>query len=320
MNTESRLLLALLLAVAAQTSSLHAQITEYSRELDAFTRIEVSGDFRIEISEQPGYSVSVSVDDALRNYVQTYVDGGVLKIYLDDKKLTPDIRRRYRSRTAAEPVLRASVGMPSSLRSLTLGDKAVLGGVSGEVFASDSAKFFLSGDARIDRLGLKGSECVHVVMDRRASAELSAECGSLSLEMGGSSRIRLDMHCDEASLKLSSNSAGVFDCDSGNVSVIAKGTSRSIFNGGASAVQYELSGSADVNAENLKCVDAKVDMSGFCTLTESASGSLFLVMSNGAKLVYKNSPVFFISSIRNSSVIRYLDESNQEDDGIRRTL
>ena len=65
---------------------------------------------------------------------------------------------------------------------------------------------------------------------------------------------------------------------------------------------------------------AEVDMSGFCTLTESASGSLFLVMSNGAKLVYKNSPVFFINSIRNSSVIRYIDESNQQDDGIRRTL
>ena len=319
MNTKSRLLLTLL-AVTVQTSALHAQIAEYSRELDAFTRIEVSGDFRIEISEQPGYSVAVSVDDALRNYVQAYVDGDVLKIYLDDKKLTPEIRRRYRSRTAEEPVLRASVGMPSSLRSLTLGDKAVLGGVTGEVFAADSAKFFLSGDARIDRLALTGGGCVHVAMDRRASAELSAECGSLSLEMGGSSRIRLDMRCDEASLRLSSNSSGVFGCESGNISVVAKGTSRAIFNGSASAVQYELSGSTDVNAENLKCVDAKVDMSGFCTLTESASGSLFLVMSNGAKLVYKNSPVFFINSIRNSSVIRYIDESNQQDDGIRRTL
>ena len=82
MNTKSRLLLTLL-AVTAQASALHAQIAEYSRELDAFTRIEVSGDFRIEISEQPGYSVAVSVDDALRNYVQSYVDGDVLKIYLD---------------------------------------------------------------------------------------------------------------------------------------------------------------------------------------------------------------------------------------------
>ena len=48
-------------------------------------------------------------------------------------------------------------------------------------------------------------------------------------------------------------------------------------------------------------------MSGFCSLTESATGSLFLDMSNGARLVYKNSPVFFISSIRNSSVARYYD-------------
>ena len=300
-----------LLAVFAAAGPVRAQVTEYTRETGAFSRVEVSGAFEVELTGGSGYSVTVSVDEMLMNFVQAYVDGKVLKIYIDEKKLTPEIRRHYRSRNAADPVLRAEVSAPAAVRSLSLGGKARLGAVNGNVFAADSARFFLADDARMENVTLAGSEAVQLTLDRRSSADISAECGSFILVAGGGSRAQVRVESGEAEVSMSANSSCVYNGNTDRIKVSARGTSRSIFNGASASAEYQMAGSADVNAENFKVVDAKVVMSGFCSLTESATGSLFLDMSNGARLVYKNSPVFFISSIRNSSVARYYDDGTE---------
>lgn len=312
-----------LLACVMTAGVLDAQaLTEYERGLDAFSRVEVSGAFQVEMSEGTDYSVSISVDDLLQNYVQAYVEGDVLKVYLDEKKLTPEIRRHYRSRGAADPVMKARISSPAAVRSVTLRDKAVLEEVSGNVFASDSARFFIYDDARMEKLVLSGSDAVQLKLDRRSSAVLSAKCASLVLELAGSSKAEVQSESKECSAWLSANASCVWNGTSEVMKVNARGTSRSIFNGESASAEYTVAGSADVNAENLKVVDAKVEMTGFCTLTESATGSLFVNISNGSRLTYKNSPVFFINSVKNSSITRYYDEQPQEsvNDGNRRSL
>lgn len=311
-----------LLACTLTAGVMNAQaVTEYERELDAFSRVEISGAFQVEMEEGSDCSVSIAVDDLLQNYVQAYVEGGVLRIYLDEKKLSPEVRRHYRSRGATDPVMKARISTPASVRSLTLNGKSVLEEVTGNVFAPDSARFFLYDDARIEKLALDASDAVQLRLDRRSSAILSAKCSSLVLELSGSSKAEVQSESKDCSAWLSANASCVWNGTSEAMKVNARGTSRSIFNGESASAEYTVAGSADVNAENLKVVDAKVEMTGFCTLTESASGSLFVNISNGSKLTYKNSPVFFINSVKNSSISRYYDEPQEAvNDGDRRTL
>ena len=245
-----------LLAVFAAAGTVRAQVTEYTRETGAFSRVEVSGAFEVELTGGSGYSVTVSVDEMLKNFVQAYVDGDVLKIYIDEKKLTPEIRRHYRSRNAADPVLRAEVSAPAAVRSLSLGGKARLGVVNGNVFAADSARFFLADDARMENVTLAGSEAVQLTLDRRSSADISAECESFILVAGGGSRAQVRVESGEAELSMSANSSCVYNGNTDRIKVSARGTSRSIFNGASASAEYQMAGSADVTAEYFKGVDA----------------------------------------------------------------
>ena len=308
-------------AVFASAGMLSAQTVQLNRDLEAFSRVEVSGSFLVEMHEGQDYSVSITVDEMLQNYVQAYVEGGKLKVYLDEKKLSPDVRRHYRSRMSDEPVLRAGITVPPVIRSLSMNGNTVLESISGNVFSSDSARFFLSGESRIADMSLKGSDNVQIRLDRRSSADVSVECSGFHAELNGSSNAEFNAECSEGSVVMTANSSCVWNGKTDDLKVHARGTSRSILNGESASAEYVVAGSADINAENLEVVDAKVDMTGFCSLTQSASGSLFLEMSNGARLVYKNSPVFFISSVKNSSILRYFDDpTNSYDDSNRRTL
>jgi len=301
-----------LLGLVVPAGVLNAQVTEHSRDYEAFSGVEVSGGFTVEVVEGPAYSLSIAVDDMLHNFIQVDVEDGVLKVLLDEKTLTPEVRRHYRSRLTETPDFKATVTAPSALRSFSLKGKAVLGRIEGKVFAPDSAKFYLADDSRIENVTMSGSGAVSLRMEKRSHAVIRVEGGSFSAELSGSSSLNLESACEEVSLSLSANSSCVTGGSSGVLSLSAKGTSRSILNGSAEEVRYTLSGSTDVNAENLQAVDARVNMSGFCTLT------VFLELSNGAKLTYKNSPVFYINSVRNSTVLRYYE--TEGNDSSRRTL
>lgn len=307
-----------LLGLVVPAGVLNAQVTEHSRDYEAFSGVEVSGGFTVEVVEGPAYSLSIAVDDMLHNFIQVDVEDGVLKVLLDEKTLTPEVRRHYRSRLTETPDFKATVTAPSALRSFSLKGKAVLGRIEGKVFAPDSAKFYLADDSRIENVTVRGCGAVSLRMEKRSHAVIRVEGGSFSAELSGSSSLNLESACEEVSLSLSANSSCVTGGSSGVLSLSAKGTSRSILNGSAEEVRYTLSGSTDVNAENLQAVDARVNMSGFCTLTQSARGSVFLELSNGAKLTYKNSPVFYINSVRNSTVLRYYE--TEGNDSSRRTL
>lgn len=307
-----------LLGLVVPAGVLSAQVTEHSRDYEAFSGVEVSGGFTVEVVEGPAYSLSIAVDDMLHNFIQVDVEDGVLKVLLDEKTLTPEVRRHYRSRLTETPDFKATVTAPSALRSFSLKGKAVLGRIEGKVFAPDSAKFYLADDSRIENVTMSGSGAVSLRMEKRSHAVIRVEGGSFSAELSGSSSLNLESACEEVSLSLSANSSCVTGGSSGVLSLSAKGTSRSILNGSAEEVRYTLSGSTDVNAENLQAVDARVNMSGFCTLTQSARGSVFLELSNGSKLTYKNSPVFYINSVRNSTVQRYYETEGNDSSG--RTL
>lgn len=308
MRPEFRIFVPVLMLLAS-AGVLCGQTTQHDKELNAFERAEISGDFQVEVVESPDYSISITVDDLLLNYVQAYVDGGVLKVYLDEKKLAPDIRRHYRSRLSDTPVLKAKIAVPSVLRSVSLSGNAVLKDVSGNVFAPDSARFFLSGESRIESLSVKSSRTVQLRLDRRCTADMTVGCTDFLLDMSGSSSAEISAECSVCSVHVAANASCVWSGRADDLKVNARGTSRSIFNGESPSAEYVVAGSADINAENLKTVDAKVDMTGFCSLTQSASGSLFINMSNGSRLVYKNSPVFFINSVKNSSISRYYEDS-----------
>ncbi len=283
-----------------------AQISEISQATAAFSGVEVSNAFELSLEKGESYSVQLSIDERLANYVQTVVVDNVLRIYVDENKFTPEVRKYYRSRTSRAPVMRVTVYAPTELHILNLKGESSLVRVGSGVLNPMQLSVSLGDDVALGDVGFDAIR-MSLKLERRSSIKGTVRAQTLSLEAAGSAEINLTVEADEAEMSFSSNATSVFVCDNlGYLSVSSKGTSRTIFNGSVRQADYLISGSANVNAENMVCTDASVDMSGFCSLTESASGTLNIVnLSNGAKLVYKNAPAITIGSIRNSSVTKY---------------
>lgn len=313
----------ILIAMVSGLCVLSAQVKSINVTPGSFTGISVSNDFVLDVTEGEVFSVEILVDDMLKDYVQAAVDQstGILSIYLEDKKITPEVKRYYRSRNADVPVFRANVCMPhGSLRSLELSGNASLRGI--EDGTVDPSSFFLAftGNASAASLSVKAAS-MSLSFDRKSSGSIDVECENLTLDVLGNSNVSVLVSSMSTALNLASMASLVLDGKTESMTVEAKGSvAKAIFNGEARFVRYVLGGTVNINAVNMKCEEANVEISGMSTLTEAATEKLFITLSGGGRLVFKNSPDIYINSIRNSSVSKYMENETDGYDSDRRTL
>ena len=86
-----------------------AQTKQISHDFSAFDAIDVDYDFDVRVVNSRKNSISLNVDNALKDYIQTYVKNHTLYITLDQKSLPSDIKKQFRSRRSSGPVLEATV-------------------------------------------------------------------------------------------------------------------------------------------------------------------------------------------------------------------
>lgn len=311
----------MLAVLALAPGTAFARLAEIKSGLAPFSEISVSNDFELYVEKADSFAVEIVVDEMLKDYVQAAVSEGVLSIYLEEKKITADVKKYYRSRNAPTPVFRATAYVPSSIGRISMSGASVLVRL-GEVLDTARVSIALSDEASARDVSVRSRE-VRLAMGKRSEARLDVECGNLEFVADGPVDAAISHKTTSTSLDLSSSASLVLNGQTERLSVAAKGTCRAILNGSAEFTGYNLSGSASVNAVNLQCGEANVEMSSISTLTQSATEKLFLTLRGGAKLTYKNSPDIYINGIRNSSVLRYNEEEPAKkatDDSTRRTL
>jgi len=193
-----------------------ALAAEDTRDLSGFTAVHAGGSTDVEVTVGEAFSVVVSGDEDVLEYITTEVRGGALHIGREDS------RRRHNNHGR----VRVLVSMPSV--------DALASSGSGDLWATGVAT-----DGELD-LDLRGSGDMGVSgtattcdIDTRGSGDLEAEdltCGNTSIKSKGSGDVELTVNGE---VSISSNGSGDID-----------------LSGDARIVELRSRGSGDISIEN----------------------------------------------------------------------
>ncbi len=297
-----RVLLPVVMALSASWAA--AQTTRLEVSPGPFIGVSVSGDFELSLTSGDTYALTMDVSGEFAEFVTSEVVDSVLVIRVNDRQELSDLWKSFRGKNAPVPVFRASVSSPAVLKSVSISGNCHLKALDA-VCDSAGVRFNVKDNASVGTVSVSASRA-ELDLSRKSSGEFRLECDTVRVSAGGSTDYTL--RCKAASqveMDLSSNASLVFAGESEHISVSARGTSRAILNGSAPYAVYNLSGSANVNALNIKVKEANIKMSGICSLMQGASDWIFLNLSNGATLTYSGAPQIHIGNIKNSSVQRY---------------
>jgi hypothetical protein len=217
-----------------------------------FIRVEVSSAFKVEITQSNSYSVEVTADDNLLEYVEVSQDGDKLKI--DLKKVTllwpvtleakiamPELRGLVLSGAT-----RGTVSKLSSTRNLDI----ELSGASSlnlvDISAGD-VKFNIYGASKVS--GNIVANDTEFNIDEASTAQLKGSASNMKVDAQGSSRVELaEFEVENVAINLSGASSGTvnvhgrLDADLGEaskLSYIGEPTMGTIKTSGASTLSWE---------------------------------------------------------------------------------
>jgi len=204
------------------TGSGNLETTEF--ELSGFSKLDVSHSFEVAVTRSDSYSVSITVDDNLLDYLDIKRSGDTLIIHLD-------IGYNYRNTTQL-----ATVAMPD-LHSVTLSGASAAN--IGAFSSNNPIDSRLSGSSSIDFDDLKAGDAD---FDLSGSSRVtgSLRVTDCEFDLSGSSRITLDGSGDELSAHASGSSR--LNLDDFEVS------DADIRLSGSSSATVNLSGTLDVSA------------------------------------------------------------------------
>lgn len=293
--------LSLIAAVAAfmfGATSASAQVKQYNFDLSYFNAIVVEGEFEVTVSQGDAYKASITIEEPFREALNCSVSGQVLKISIDDKKVSKDVKKLYKGKGAVVPVYKAVVTLPEDLAQVTLNDKSSL--TATKDFNVDSFKATVTDNANLKAITVN-SQFATINMSKKGVASINLTTNTLNLDIDGSATLNLNQTSKNIDAKVAGLGSNVtIHGDADKMEFAAKGNSKIILNGTIPFVNYNLSGGVSVNALNLVTEDAVVKMSSVCTLSEAASKSLSVELSGGATLNFDNSPVITIEDIKSS--------------------
>ena len=272
------------------------------QNLSAFNGITLGGDFTLEIRYGAQYSAKVTTEEMLADYVQVSVSSGKLEVTVDERKIPAEVKRLFRGKNA--PTYRLVVTMPEGLRTLSLVDKAVLLSAEDRIVSPDGLDISMKENARIANFKF-AADLVSIKMERKAEATLDVTCDSLTVDMSGSTSLTLDQQAGKVGYSLAFNANLVASGEASSLSISSKGTSKAILNGKAPIASFKVTNASNVNAVNLEVEEARVEMSGLCTLTEAATNDLFVNISSGSNLVFKNEPLIHLLNVKSASITPY---------------
>lgn len=279
-----------------------AQTKQTSHDFSAFDALEVDYDFNVRVVESRKYSITLNVEDVLKDYIQAYVKNHTLYITLDEKSVPSDVKKMFRGRRAAAPILDATVYTPDPLASVKLSGSSVLA-IDQELKCKDFV-IDLSENAVISRLTVDAGQ-VTITSAGKSSADLVVYADDIKLNAAGSSKISLEQ--DSQNLTIVSGSSAEIDVEGETLdaSLTTSGSSKVYLTGKTNNLTVTGSGSSYIDAINLKTSDCSVKLSNSCKVYEAATEALHLDMAGNSTVVFDGEPKIDVINIKSSTVQRY---------------
>ncbi len=217
------------------TSKVDAEYTTCKFNCKDFSGLELSGIVEVNLVKSDSYKVEITLPNALKEYLQVYVNNGVLKIGWN-KNIPNKLQKELGNWTC-----KAEIAMPelrkldmSGITSLKCDDTFNLGEKD---FSLD-----LSGISKIKALSVNA---------KKLDAEVS---GMSSCKIAGN-------FSEEVELELSGTSKNSFKINTGKLDADISGTTQTKIEGNFKSVELEASGTSEVNLSG-KIGTLEVDASG----------------------------------------------------------
>lgn len=253
MKSKISLVLVLMMVAGLLTSCTivvgSGRLKTENMDFSDFTRVEVGSAFEVKIVQSDSFSVSITADDNLFDYIQVSKSGSTLKIGVEPTVM-------FRSATH-----RAEITMPE-LFALELSG-ASHGTVTG--FESvDDLDIEVSGASSLDIEGIVAGD---LRFDISGASKLTGDvdAGDVDFDVSGASTVRLQGMAADMELELSgASNAELDDFLVNNASVYFSGASRGTVNVGG-RLDVELSGASRLTYTGDPTI-GDVDISGASTM------------------------------------------------------
>lgn len=280
-----------------------AQTKEVSHDFSAFDAIDVDYDFNISlVKSKKDYSVEIIVDDVLADYVQTYVKSHTLYITLDKKSLPSDIKKLYKGRKSADPILNATIYTPADITNVKLAGAAVL--VVPDEIECKEFEIILSENAKVTKLTVDASKFT-LSSNNKASADIIAYADEIDVKADGNSKLKLEQDSEKLSIEAAGNCDITVEGEAVETGLKTTSFGSVVLTGKTEVLNIASSGTSKVDAINFHTPECTVNLSGNSKVTEAASETLHVTLSGGATLIYDGNPAFDIVNVKNSSITKY---------------
>jgi len=257
MNTTKRIVSVAL--ICAFSGAMFAQrVTQEERPVSAFTGLDASGAFAIELKKGSQPSVVIEADDIYMQYIKTEVVSGVLRLSFNNPS---------RTRLRAGATLNACITI-TDLNYIELSGACLL--TSSDRFTPSRLRIDLSGASNI--------------------AGLQIDADDVGIEASGASKFEITGNISELKASVSGASKGFFKVTSQQLSASATGASDLTIEGTAHKALIDVTGATTVKANSLTVNELRYSASGASKAYVHVVESLSVKMSGASKLDYKGTP------------------------------
>ena len=264
------------------TSKVDAEYTTCKFNCKDFSGLELSGIVEVNLVKSDSYKVEITLPNVLQEYLQVYVNNGVLKIGWN-KNIPSKLQKELGNWTC-----KAEIAMPK-LRKLEMSGATSLKCDDTFDLGREEISLDLSGASKIKSLNVN-AEKLDAEISGACSYKLTGNFNEAELDLSGAASGSFKINADKAEVDVSGAAKTNMDGNFGKIEVDASGACILNLNGKVGKLEVDASGASNVKAMDAEIEDALLETSGTANCSVNVTNSLMIEDATGASHINYKAP------------------------------
>ncbi len=264
------------------TSKLDAEYTNCKFNCKDFSGLELSGIVEVNLVKSDSYKVEITLPNVLKEYLQVWVNYGVLKIGWN-KNIPSKLQKELGNWTC-----KAEIAMPK-LRKLEMSGATSLKCDDTFDLGREEISLDLSGASKIKSLNVN-AEKLDAEISGACSYKLTGNFNEAELDLSGAASGSFKINADKAEVDVSGAAKTNMDGNFGKIEVDASGACILNLNGKVGKLEVDASGASNVKAMDAEIEDALLETSGTANCSVNVTNSLMIEDATGASHINYKAP------------------------------
>lgn len=264
------------------TSKVDAEYTTCKFNCNDFSGLELSGIVEVNLVKSNSYKVEITLPNVLQEYLQVYVNHGILKIGWN-KNIPANLQKKLGNWTC-----KAEIAMPK-LRKLEMSGATSLKCDDTFDLGREEISLDLSGASKIKSLNVN-AEKLDAEISGACSYKLTGNFNEAELDLSGAASGSFKINADKAEVDVSGAAKTNMDGNFGKIEVDASGACILNLNGKVGKLEVDASGASNVKAMDAEIEDALLETSGTANCSVNVTNSLMIEDATGASHINYKAP------------------------------